>query len=386
MNASPFDPSASSEFAASWEQVREAAFQALKNEEPDRAEALLLHAVQDAEAPGIEPAWLIKALDELARLYHRLYRHDKIEATLTRLLAVQEATLGDQHPELSGTLQALAWEIGKCGQPERAEALYRRALAIDEAVYGPDHLYVAGSLRVLGVRLYFSRRYEEAVALLERARSISEASQDRGALSELDAALGCLELAYTGWERYTDAERVLLRHLELAEQRREDGLQVGGLLEKLGHARQARRKFAEADEAYLNAIQRYGRWFESLRRAKRFRGGPPSRWSTSVLRASRHERHGRLLYSRSLALGGLGRDAEAQHCLVQAERALRLARSINEPLGRNRGLASYEPAMAFAAVLRARGKNAEADTLEAQATSDWQTDGATAKAAHHSHE
>src|SRR6266496_3371109 len=113
------------DLGASWDQVREAAFQAFRAGQHDQAEALLLQAVHEAEAPNIDPVWLIKSLEELARLYHRLHRHDRIEATLTRLLAVQEAALGDQHPDLSGTLQELAWVIGKCGQAERAEALYR---------------------------------------------------------------------------------------------------------------------------------------------------------------------------------------------------------------------------------------------------------------------
>src|SRR4051794_655214 len=75
------------DLGASWDQVREAACQAFKAGQHDQAEALLLQAVHEAEAPDIDPGWLIKSLEALAHLYHRLYRNDRIEATLTRLLA-----------------------------------------------------------------------------------------------------------------------------------------------------------------------------------------------------------------------------------------------------------------------------------------------------------
>ena len=273
--------------------------------------------------------------------------------------------------------------IGQCGQAERAEALYRRALAIDEAAFGPSHPYVATSLRVLGVRLFFSRRYDEAVEVLERARTILEATPlDRGMLSALDAVLDCLDLAYTAWERFAQSEQVLLRHLQVAEQSGYDGLRVGRILEKLGYVRQAQGKLDEADAAYQGAMLRNDRWFESNRRAKRFRGGPPSRWSTSGLRAARHQYRGRLLHQRSIVLSGLGRETESKRCLAQAERALRLAWSLDETLGRTRGLVGHEPAMTLAAVLRARGKNDEADRLEAQAKSDARAAMATSMSHH----
>jgi len=260
--------------------------------------------------------------------------------------------------------------FGKCGYAEGAESLYGRALAIDEAALGPSHPHVAGSLRVLGVRLFFSHRYDEAVEVLERARAIVEAALDRDTLSELDAVLDCLELAYTAWERFAQSEQVLLRHLQVAEQRGYDGLRVGRILEKLGHVRQAQGKLEEADAAYQGAMLKNNRWFESNRRAKRFRGGTPSRWSTSGLRVARHQYRGRLLHQRSIVLSGLGRENESKRCLAQAERALRLAWSLDEPLGRTRGLGGYAPAKTLAAVLRARGKNDEADKLETQAKSD----------------
>jgi tetratricopeptide (TPR) repeat protein len=157
------------------EQTRETAFQAFKDGRHDEAEALLLDAVRAAEAPDVDPARLIERLQELASLYRRLYRHTQREETLTRLLALQEATLGEHHPDLAGTLRGLAWEIGTCGQTERSEALYRRSLAIVESTRRPDHPDVAYSLRVLGVCLFFSDQYDESAELLERARAILEA-------------------------------------------------------------------------------------------------------------------------------------------------------------------------------------------------------------------
>jgi tetratricopeptide (TPR) repeat protein len=137
------------------EAPRAAVLQALREDRRADAEALLLAAVQEAEAPDADPVQLIECLKELAWLYRRLYRHDEIEAILTRLLRVQEQHLGRHHPDLVGTLQGLAWERVRSQHREEAEALYRRALAINEAPYGPDHPYVAGSLRALGVCYFF---------------------------------------------------------------------------------------------------------------------------------------------------------------------------------------------------------------------------------------
>jgi tetratricopeptide (TPR) repeat protein len=165
-------------------------------------------------------------------------------------------------------------------------------------------------------------------------------------------------------------EEVTRRHLELAEQRGDDDLMVGRILEKIGRACQGQGKHEEADALYQRAILLNDRWFESNRRAKRFRGGPPSHWITSGFGAQRLNARGNLLYLRGVALSSLGRDAEANRCLAQAERALRRARSTDDARGRTNGLIRYEPAMALAAVLRARGKTAEADALETRAWSE----------------
>jgi tetratricopeptide (TPR) repeat protein len=60
-------------------------------------------------------------------------------AHLERALAITEAALGPDHPEVARTLTSLGNVLGDQGDLEEARRLHERALAIFEAAYGPDH-------------------------------------------------------------------------------------------------------------------------------------------------------------------------------------------------------------------------------------------------------
>jgi tetratricopeptide (TPR) repeat protein len=331
------------------------------------AEPIMLAAVRVAEAPGADPNWLIESLQRLIWVYHRLYWRPEKTATLTRLLTVQEAHLGPDHPDLVGTLTSLAWQLGGERRTDEGEAIYRRALAIDEATHGLEHPHVADCLRMLGVRLFFSKKYAESAACLERGRAIYERTDlDRNRnWSGLDAILGCLKLTYMAWEKYAEAEQALRRNLELSGRYDGDFLNSGQILEHLGDACQAQGKFDESIECYRRALVNGDRWFEQNRRAKRFR--PAARWARSGLRSARHRTHGWRLYQIGISLRGLGREHDAKASLYQAERSLRKALRIER--GGSHDLGVSETMRCLAEVLIARGKIVEGTALKSESES-----------------
>jgi tetratricopeptide (TPR) repeat protein len=97
------------------------------------------------------------------------------EHPLTRALAICEAVLGAQHPDVAASLNNLAELYRAQGRYEEAAPLYQRALAICEAVLGAQHPDVAASLNNLAELYDAQGRYEEAAPLYQRALAIYEA-------------------------------------------------------------------------------------------------------------------------------------------------------------------------------------------------------------------
>ncbi len=94
------------------------------------------------------------------------------ELFLRRALAIQEKSLGPDHPDVASSLNKLAMLLSIKSDYEGAEPLYRRALVIREKALGPDHPTVAGSLNNLANLLYRKADYEGAEPLFHRALAI----------------------------------------------------------------------------------------------------------------------------------------------------------------------------------------------------------------------
>ena len=84
---------------------------------------------------------------------------------MQRALAIREAVLGAEHPDVATSLNNLAWLYQARGRYEAAEPLYQRALAIHEAVLGAQHPDVATSLNNLAELYWAQGRYGEAEPL-----------------------------------------------------------------------------------------------------------------------------------------------------------------------------------------------------------------------------
>src|SRR5262249_4581709 len=79
-----------------------------------------------------------------------------------RALAIDEASLGPDHPDVAGHLNSLGELLRKDSRLAEAEPLSRRALAITETSFGPDHPNVAIHLNNLALLLQAANRRAQA--------------------------------------------------------------------------------------------------------------------------------------------------------------------------------------------------------------------------------
>jgi serine/threonine-protein kinase len=140
---------------------------------PAAAEALLRGALDGARSdPG---QWRL-AVELRGRLVDALsaqYKAVEAEAVCHEMLQIQRAHLGDEHPEVAGTLVLLAAALTKQLRHQEALVAGRQVVGLCERIYGEDHPATADALLALAV-IYDQGfyRYDDALATLERARGI----------------------------------------------------------------------------------------------------------------------------------------------------------------------------------------------------------------------
>ena len=141
------------------------------------AEPLYRRALAIAEASvGPDHPDVASCLNNLAALLYAMNRLGEAEPLMRRALVLDEASLGADHPQVAIRLNNLALLLKATNRLGEAEPLMRRALAIGEATLGPDHPNVAIRLNNLARLLHDTNRLGEAEPLYRRALAIDEAS------------------------------------------------------------------------------------------------------------------------------------------------------------------------------------------------------------------
>jgi tetratricopeptide (TPR) repeat protein len=92
-----------------------------------------------------------------------------------RVLKIDEATYGPDHPTVASSVNNLGNVLRELGDLVAARKLFERALQIDEAYYGPDHPEVGTCVNNLAQVLRDAGETAEARKLFERALKILEA-------------------------------------------------------------------------------------------------------------------------------------------------------------------------------------------------------------------
>ncbi len=155
----------------------------------------------------------------LAIVYRVLDRFDESQAHYERALAIQERTLGAEHPLLAGTLNNIANLHTLRGDSDQVLAIFTRALEIGERSLGPDHPQVGSLLGNLAAARYVHGDHEEALALNHRALSIMEKTLGPEH-SEIGGMLGNIALIYLDRRDFVAALPLLTRGLAIQEKAR----------------------------------------------------------------------------------------------------------------------------------------------------------------------
>ncbi|MBK8974353.1 MAG: CHAT domain-containing protein [Planctomycetes bacterium] len=147
-------------------------------------------AVRTLEQIDGQPLWLADALVCVGTVDH-LAGHDRAAVpNLRRALALREAYLPPEHPQLIQLWADLASTLDD--EPVEAERYARRAVDAGERVLGAESTEVAQYLAVLAQQLANTERHGEAAALLRRALAILEA---RLGADHIDTCACALNLA-----------------------------------------------------------------------------------------------------------------------------------------------------------------------------------------------
>ena len=109
-----------------------------------------------------------RLMNQLGLLLDTKARHAEAEPLYRRALAIDEASLGPDHPEVAIRLNNLAALLQGTNRLAEAEPLFRRVLAIFETSLGADHPNVATALNNLAGLLRATNRLAEAETLSRR--------------------------------------------------------------------------------------------------------------------------------------------------------------------------------------------------------------------------
>jgi len=156
-----------------------------------------------------------RVLSNIADLYIAYGRYTESERLFTRAIAIDETALGHDDPQnvrlrgLVGLLHLLQ------GQPD-AEPILREALATDEKALGPDDPDVSEMVVYLALAYSWEEKYTDAEPLLKRALVTRErvSGPDNPDLAQL---LGLLAIIYLSQNKPVEAQPLLERARDLQE-------------------------------------------------------------------------------------------------------------------------------------------------------------------------
>jgi tetratricopeptide (TPR) repeat protein len=155
-------------------------------------------------------------LSSLGLLEHTQGQYAQARRYQEQAVALYEAALGPNHPDLAASLGLLSNTLYALGEYPRVREIQTRVLEIRRANLSPGHPDIAGSLNTLGAVSFATGEYDDAIALYQQAIGIREVSL--GPLhSDVGASMTNLSLAYRSAGRFEDAKQAGRRALEIQE-------------------------------------------------------------------------------------------------------------------------------------------------------------------------
>jgi tetratricopeptide (TPR) repeat protein len=113
-------------------------------------------------------------LEELARVLEAKTDYTESEPLHREALAMRRKLLGEEHPDVAGSLNNLAVCLDLQNRHAEAMSLFEQAHAIDQRVYPSDHPRLVLDLNNIARCLQSLRRHREALPLYEQAVSMAE--------------------------------------------------------------------------------------------------------------------------------------------------------------------------------------------------------------------
>ena len=189
---------------------------AARNGDIPRGDALLVEAIDSAEAINAPDEQRLSQLNALAVLRGQQGRHDEAVELARRVADERLALMGPTHPETLTADNNLAIAFTDAGDPESAAELLRSVLNRRNDVLGPDHPNTISSMNSLAIALSRLGENEEAGTL---NRSVLE--RRRAVLGDEHAStvIAAMNL-YTHLDRndqHAEADAVLAEFLPIAE-------------------------------------------------------------------------------------------------------------------------------------------------------------------------
>jgi non-specific serine/threonine protein kinase/serine/threonine-protein kinase len=211
-------------------------------------------ALREASLPPDDPevAESLRRLGDLQRL-----RGDvaESETNLRRALAINEATLEPDDDEIGHTLLSLGQVVLVRGRPTEAKPLLDRALAIEEGTLGAEHPEVGTLVQDLGTVAYYLGDYAKASQYWARAISIRE-RQFGPDNPELGVSLNNLGGVYFLEGRYDEAIAAYERARGIWTRTLEpDHPRFGNVLTNIGETYHALGRYDEAEPLLLEALR-----------------------------------------------------------------------------------------------------------------------------------
>lgn len=302
------------------------------------ARDLLERGAERADELADEPTARAAVLNSIGRAFHGLAEYERAEPLLEEALALRRSSLGDLHPDVALSLNALAdLRMDARGEYEAAAGLLAEALEIQRGVDDRAGRGVAFALASLGAAQFRLGKVDEARASFEEAVEILE-GPDIDEPDVLGAALSNLGLAMVRLGDPGGAEATLRRAVDVQRGAwGEDHANVAAARNLLAEALLRQERFDEALALYDEVLRRreaiYGpdhpavapvinNMAQGLRLAGRLEEAVPyARRSVALARASfgpTHPNLGLVVKNLGIVLQDLGRWAEAEGALVEA--------------------------------------------------------------------